>query len=115
MLFATILALRGRVTGRQLSRDCDSAARTLARQFRASFAWPDLYERVITTALEPRSALISAQDASFIPQSGKHPFGLGHFGNGCANRAERGVEISPLAVGEGTRRGAFTLAAPVPT
>lgn len=45
-----------------------------------------------------------------MPKSGKQTFGLGHFFNGCANRAERGLEISPLAGVEVTRRGAFTLA-----
>src|SRR4029077_6011322 len=110
MLFATILALRGRVTGRNLSRYCDYSERTIARQFRASFDWPDFHERVITTALAPRAELISAQDASFISKSGKQTFGLGHFFNGCANRAERGLEISTLAVVDVTRRCAFTLA-----
>ena len=110
MWFATILALRGRVTGRNLSRYCDYSERTLARQFRASFDWPDFHERVITTALEPCSELISAQEASFIPKSGKQTFGLGYFFNGCANRAERGLEISTLAVVDVTRRCAFTLA-----
>jgi hypothetical protein len=110
MLFATILALRGRVTGRNLSRYCAYSERTIARQFRASFAWPDFHERVLTAALDPRSELLSAQDASFIPKSGKQTFGLGHFFNGCANRAERGLEISTLAVVDVTRRCAFTLA-----
>jgi hypothetical protein len=110
VLFATILALRGRVTGRNLSRYCDYSERTMARQFRASFEWPDFHQRVITAALDPRSELLSVQDASFIPKSGKQTFGLGHFFNGCANRAERGLEISTLAVVEVTRRGAFTLA-----
>jgi hypothetical protein len=110
MLFATILALRGRVTGRNLSRYCDYSERTIARQFRASFAWPDFHERVLTAALDPRSEVLSVQDASFIPKSGKQTFGLGHFFNGCANRAERGLEISTLAVVDVTRRGAFTLA-----
>lgn len=110
VLFATILALRGRVTGRNLSRYCAYSERTIARQFRASVDWPDFHERVITTALEPGSELISAQDASFIPKSGKHTFGLGHFFNGCSSRAERGLEISTLAVVEVTRRCAFTLA-----
>jgi len=64
----------------------------------------------MTTALDPRSALISVQDASFIPKSGKLTFGLGHFFNGCANRAERGLEISTLAVVDVTRRCALTLA-----
>ena len=110
LVFATILALRGRITGRNLSRYCDYSERTSARQFRASFAWPDFHQRVLTAALDPRSELISAQAASFIPKSGKQTFGLGHFFNGCANRAERGLEISTLAVVDVTRRGAVTLA-----
>jgi hypothetical protein len=110
MVFVTILALRGRVTGRNLSRYCDYSERTIARQFRTSFEWPDFHQRVMNAALDPRSELISAQDASFIPKSGKQTFGLGHFFNGCANRAERGLEISTLAVVDVTRRCAFTLA-----
>ena len=110
MLFTTILALRGRVTGRNLSRYCEYSERTIARQFRASFDWPEFHECVLTLALDPRSEVLSAQDASFIPKSGKQTFGLGHFFNGCANRAERGLEISTLAVVDVTRRCAFTLA-----
>jgi DDE superfamily endonuclease len=110
-LFFTILVLRGRVNFRNLSRYCDYAERTIARQFWKSFDWPDFHQRVLMTALDPRSELISAHDASFIPKSGKQTFGLGHFFNGCANRAERGLEISTLAVVDVTRRCAFTLAA----
>ncbi len=110
VLFATILALRGRVTYRNLSRYCEYSERTIARQFRASFDWPDFHQRVMIAALDPRSELISAQDASFIPKSGKQTFGLGHFFNGCASRAERGLEISTLAVVDVTRRCALTLA-----
>jgi len=110
VLFTTILVLRGRVTGRNLSRYCVYSERTIARQFRASFDWPEFHQHVLTTALDPCSELISAQDASFIPKSGKQTFGLGHFFNGCANRAERGLEISTLAVVDVTRCCAFTLA-----
>jgi len=109
-VFATILALRGRVNFRNLSRSCAYSERTMARQFRAACAWPDFHQRVMAAALDPRSALISAQAASFMPQSGKQTFGLGHFFNGCAKRAARGLEISTLAVVEVTRRCAFTLA-----
>src|SRR2546423_12893299 len=109
-LFATILALRGRVNLRNLSRYCDYCERTIARQFRRCFDWPDFHQRVITVALDPCSEVISAQDASFIPKSGKQTFGLGHFFNGCTSRAERGLEVSTLAVVEVTRRCAFTLA-----
>jgi hypothetical protein len=109
-LFATILALRGRVNFRNLSRYGDYGARTIARQFRCCFAWPDFHQRVITVARAPRSEVIAAQDASFIPKSGKQTFGLGHFFNGCPSRAERGLAISTLAVVEVTRRCACTLA-----
>ena len=109
-LFVTILVLRGRVNFRNLSRYCDYSERTIARQFREPFDWPDFHQRVMRTALEPLSELVSAHDASFIPKSGKQTFGLGHFFNGSASRAERGLEISTLAVVDVTRRCAFTLA-----
>jgi hypothetical protein len=109
-LFVTILVLRGRVNCRNLSRYCNDSERTIARQFREPFDWPDFHQRVLGTALDPRSELVSAHDASFIPKSGKQTFGLGHFFNGCASRAERGLEISTLAVVDVTRRCAFTLA-----
>jgi len=109
-LFATILTLRGRVNFRNLSRYCDYSERTIARQFRSSFEWSDFHHRVLRAAITPHSELISAQDTSFIPKSGKQTFGLSHFFNSCANRAERGLEISTLAVVDVTRRCAFTLA-----
>ena len=109
-LFVTILVLRGRVTFRNLSRYCDYSERTIARQFREPFDWPDFHQRVLRMALDPRSELVSAHDASFIPKSGKQTFGLGHFFNGCASRAERGLEMSTLAVVDVTRRCALTLA-----
>jgi hypothetical protein len=109
-LFATILALRGRVNGRNLSRYCDYSERTIARQFRRSFDWAEFHQRTLNLALSPDAELISVQDASFIPKSGKQTFGLGHFFNGCAGRAERGLEISTLAVVDVTRRCAFAVA-----
>src|SRR5262245_50779976 len=109
-LFVTILVLRGRVNCRNWSRYCGYAERTIARQFREPFDWPAFHQRVLRTALDPRSALVSAHDASFLPKSGKQTFGLGQFFNGWASRAERGLEISTLAVVDVTRRCAFTLA-----
>jgi hypothetical protein len=109
-LFVTILVLRGRVTFRNLSRYCDYSERTIARQFRKPFDWPDFHQRALLMALDPDAELVSAHDASFLPKSGKQTFGLGHFFNGCASRAERGREISTLAVVDVTRRCAFTRA-----
>src|SRR5262245_8610810 len=109
-LFVTILVLRGRVNFRNLSRYCDYSERTIARQFREPFDWPAFHQRVLMTVLDPCSEVISAHDASFIAKSGKQTFGLGHFFNGGAIRAERWLDISTLAVVDVTRRCAFTLA-----
>ncbi|MBI3424155.1 MAG: transposase, partial [Acidobacteria bacterium] len=54
--------------------------------------------------------MIAAQDASFIPKSGQHTPGLGQFYNGCAGRAERGLEISALGVVDLTQKGAYVAA-----
>ena len=109
-LFRTILARRGRGNVRHLSRYGDDSERPIARQGRRSVDWPAFHQRVITTALDPQAEVISAQEASCIPKSGKQTFGLGHCCNGCAGRAERGREISTLALVEVTHRCAFTLA-----
>jgi hypothetical protein len=114
MLFSTILALRGRVNFRNLSRYCAYSERTIARQFRRAFAWPTLHQHVIQTARAPEAAVSAAQDASCIPKSGQQTFGLGHFFNGCTSRPERGLEIATLAVVDVTRRGACTLAVAQP-
>ena len=54
LLCSTILARRGRVNCRHLSRDGDDAERPIARQFRGAFDWPDFHQRVMTTALSHR-------------------------------------------------------------
>jgi hypothetical protein len=109
-LFVTILVVRGRVNFRNLSRACDDAERTIARQFREPWDGPDCHQRVRMTALDPHADLVSAHDASFIPQRGTQTVGRGHFFTGGASRAEGGLEIATLAVVDVTRRGAFTLA-----
>jgi hypothetical protein len=110
LLCSPILALRGRVNVRHLSRDWDDAERTIARQCRRSCDGPDVHHRVSTTGLDPPAEVRSAQEASGIPTSGPQPFGLGHCCHSGAGRAERGLERSPLAVVEGTHRGAVTRA-----
>ena len=67
-LFVTILVLRGRVNFRNLSRYCDYSERTIARQFREPFDWPDFHQRVLMTALDPHSELVSALAPSGSPK-----------------------------------------------
>lgn len=113
-LLATILALRGRVNYRNLARYGEYCERSYARQFAQPFPWLAYHAQVIREAVPATHELIAAQDASFIPKSGKHTPGLGKFYNGCAGRAERGLEISALGVVNLTQKGAY-VAAVTPT
>jgi hypothetical protein len=110
-LISTILALRGRVNYRNLSRYCQYSERTLARQFQRQFDWPSFNLLAMSNVLNTTPNLIAAQDTTFIPKSGKKTYGLDHFFNACASRAERGLELSTLAVVDVTRNCAYTLAA----
>lgn len=109
-LLATILALRGRVNYRNLARYGDYSERTYSRQFQRSFPWIKFHAKTIEAALPLTHELIAAQDASFIPKSGRKTYGLDKFYNGCASRPERGLEISALAVVDVTQKGAYITA-----
>lgn len=109
-LIATILALRGRVNYRNLARYGDYAERTYSRQFQQSFPWLEYHAKLLQSAVLSAHELIVAQDASFIPKSGKKTYGLDKFYNGCAGRPERGLEISALAVVDVTQKGAYLAA-----
>lgn len=109
-LLATILALRGRVNYRNLARYGDYSERSYSRQFQQSFPWLEYHAKLVHSAVPPAHELIVAQDASFLPKSGKKTYGLDKFYNGCAGRPERGLEISALAVVDVTQRGAYLTA-----
>jgi hypothetical protein len=110
ILFTTILALRGHVTLRNLSRYCAYSERTLARHFRAAFDWATFHRLTWQPVVTKAHVWIGAQDASFLTKSGKQTFGLGSFFNGSAGRAERGLEISTFALINVTQRYALTCA-----
>ena len=109
-----MLALRGRINYRNLARYGEYHERSYARQFAQPFPWLQYHAQVIQQAVPARHELMAAQDASFLPKSGKRTPGLGRFYNGCAGRTERGLEISALAVVDLTRKGAY-VAAVAPT
>ena len=109
-LLATILAPRGRFNYRNLARYGDYSERTYSRQFQSRFPWLEFHAKTIEATLPPAHELIAAQDASFIPKSGKKTYGRGKFYNGCASRPERGLEISALAVVDVTQKGAYIAA-----
>jgi hypothetical protein len=109
-LIATFLAVSGRVNYRNLARYGEYSERTCARQFAQHFPWLEYHAQVIQSFVPASHRRILAQDASFIPKSGKHTSGLDWFYNGCAGRAERGLEIHACAVVDLTQKGAYVAA-----
>jgi hypothetical protein len=109
-LIATILAVRGRCNYRNLARYGEYGERSYARHFAAPFPWLAYHAQVIKHAVPATHRCILAQDASFIPKSGQRTPGLAWFYNGCASRAERGLEIHACAVVDLTQKGAYVAA-----
>ncbi len=97
-LFSTILVVCGKVNFTSLSRYSQISERSYRRQFQRSFNFikgnADLIERTIPATARQ----IIATDCSFVPKSGKATYGIEHFYNGSAGRAEKGLEISVLAI-----------------
>ena len=110
-LFPTILATRGHVTFRNLSRYSALHEKTYSRQFAHAFDFVSFNRALMDQSLGTSSERIGAFDASFIKKAGKCTYGRGFFYNGCAHRAEKGLEISSYAIVDMCYHSAFTLSA----
>ena len=110
-LFATLLAVRGRVNFRNLARYSTYSQRTHQRQFQQPFDFPSFNRRAIAQVTTAATVLLAAQDATFIRKSGKQTYGLDKFWNGCAHRTEKGLELSAIAILDVARRTAYPLSA----
>jgi hypothetical protein len=96
-LLGLMLMLPGHATFRNMSRYSPYHERTFARWYARDFDWVSLNQAAITEAVPPEHAQALVMDASFVPKSGKHTYGLDRFWNGSHSRAEKGLEISTLA------------------
>lgn len=107
-LLSTVLLLRGKLNFMKLARHSDLSEKRYRRWLRRAFD----FEAFDLHCIEQRTVqgeLAAALDASFITKRGKKTFGLGKFYNGCAGKAERGLEISELAVVDRCSRQVFGL------
>jgi hypothetical protein len=66
-------------------------------------------QQLIKRAIEPESPVILAVDCSFIPKSGKQTYGIDYFYNGSVSRAEKGLEVSAMAVVDVNHKTAYNL------
>lgn len=97
-LFATILVMCGKVNFTNLSRYSNLSERTYRRQYQQDFEFAALNQALVGQVSQTGGAKLAVMDCSFICKSGKATFGLDRFWNGCASRAETGLEVSVVGV-----------------
>jgi hypothetical protein len=108
-LLGLMLMLPGHATFRNMSRYSPYHERTFARWYGRDLDWVSLTKGAITEVVPPEHDQALVMDASFVPKSGKHTYGLDRFWNGSHSRAEKGLEISTLAWLDITENCAYSL------
>ncbi len=110
-LFATMLVTRTRLNFLNLSRHSSLNEKTYRRQFRKEFAFASFNQSSIARAMPEASTKLFAQDATFSKKSGKQTYGLDHFWNGTASKAEKGLEVSLISIVDVEQNQSFALSA----
>jgi IS4 transposase len=110
-LFSTLLVVRRRANFLNLARHSHLSEKTYRRHYRRRFDFLAFNQRAVEQAVAPAATPVFAQDASFVPKSGTHTYGLDRFWNGCASRVERGLEVSVIALLDVERECAYPLSA----
>lgn len=110
-LFGALFVFSGRATMRNLSRYGAGSERRLARWCRRPFDFTDFNLLMLSAAGVTRQRLCAVIDATFLPKSGKHTWGLGTFYNGCNSRPERGLEASVVGLVDLDDHTAYAVAA----
>lgn len=96
-LLGLLLLLPGHATFRNLSRYSSYHERTFCRWYDRDFDFVALNKAAITQVMAPEHQQALVIDASFIPKSGAHTYGLEHFWNSRQRRSEKGLEVSAVA------------------
>lgn len=94
----TILAIHGNVNFSSLSRISGIPEKRFRRWFEKFFDFCLFNSIAIDMAIKEKADLIAAFDQSFIEKSGKGTWGRANFWNGCASKAEKGLELSLCAI-----------------
>lgn len=111
ILFSTIIVMCGKVNFTNLSRYSEISERTYRRQFSRSYNFIKGNAELIEKAILPTSRQSIVTDCSFIKKSGKATYGIEYFYNGSAGRAEKGLEISVIAVVDVENKQGYSLSA----
>jgi len=109
-LLTTVFALRGRLTFTNLSRFSPLHEQTFRRHFEKFFDWIAFNLTVLSLAPSSKTGqIIGALDCTFVAKSGKKTYGLDRFWSSSLSKAERGLEVSVVALIETQTRQRFAL------
>lgn len=108
VLFTTIFVCGSRINFSSLARHSALNEKTYRRNFRQEFDFIELNQEIINQSKCSIEAF--AMDASFIRKSGTETFGLDKFWNGCAGKAEQGLEASIISLVDVQENASFVLA-----
>lgn len=110
LLFSTMFVVHSAINFLSLSRYSGTSERAFRRQFRRAFDFLAFHLRIVEQASDFTPQAV-ALDASFIKKSGKRAFGLDKFWNGSHARAEKGLEVSLVALLDCSQHRSFALSA----
>jgi len=110
-LFVSMLVTRGRINFLNLSRHSALSEKTYRRQFRTPFAFESFNQSAIKHGVPDEHIQLFAQDTTFSRKSGKKTYGLDHFWNGSASKAEKGLEVSLISIVDVARNQSLALSA----
>lgn len=108
-LFRVVFAMRGRVNFTNMARFSSLAEQTLRRHFARFFDWVAFNLTIMRLGHHPREPLIGVFDASFLPKSGRHTYGLDKFFSSQAGANRFGLEVSILGCIATISRRVWTL------
>lgn len=89
-----LLMLPGHATFRHMSRYSPYHERIFSWWYNTSFYWVSFNKIAITEVVPSDREQVLVLDASSVPKSGNHTYGLDRFWNGSNSHTERGLESS---------------------
>jgi len=97
-VFNALMRCPERATMTNLARFGAGSPRRIARWFSRPFDWPEFNLHALKDQGVLQNDLVVCIDATFLPKSGQHTWGLAHFHNGVTGRCERGCEAVSLGL-----------------
>jgi hypothetical protein len=98
ILLTTLMYIPGKANFRNLSRYSDLHEKTYARGFCRHFDFVQFNRLALAELVTNGHQWVAVMDCSFSPKSGQQTYGLDHFYNSQHSRAEKGLELSTLAL-----------------